>query len=456
MIATQIQDGTTSAEEVAEILQEIHATQKGKKLKPVELSPAQERIWTEARAGFLWAAPAFASLLYNMMSDKEGNVAFFTEDCPVAATDGSRMFINPKGFFSGEFSLDNRVAMLGHEVLHCVFDHPGQMHRWAKAGHVKYADGTEIPFDHGYMNIAADYLVNDMLAQSKIGVLHPDFYHDPDLVKGTDSLIDAYKKVYVQKENEKKSGGATGQGSGGGKGSFDEHLAPGASEGKDPDTSAAERNETEWQTQIAAAVAAAKAQGNLPGFLERVLSTVLEPVIDWAAHLRQTIIKRLGSDKRSWKRLDRRLIVRGIGAPGKVGYGCDLVVVAVDTSGSITPATVDMFMAETASILEDVRPKEVKIVWCDARVQRVDEACDTGDLEAIRVKGAPGGGGTDFRPVFDLIDDEGWSPDAVLYLTDGIGRFPDEEPDYPVVWGNTYPASTYPWGQVVNIPAQAT
>ena len=61
---------------------------------------------------------------------------------------------------------------------------------------------------------------------------------------------------------------------------------------------------------------------------------------------------------------------------------------------------------------------------------------------------AKGGGGTDFRPVFDLIDnpnsqlstlnsqlsDPDEPPVCVVYLTDLDGSFPAKEPEYPVLW----------------------
>jgi predicted metal-dependent peptidase len=46
-----------------------------------------------------------------------------------------------------------------------------------------------------------------------------------------------------------------------------------------------------------------------------------------------------------------------------------------------------------------------------------------------------GGGGTDFRPPFARVRKEGWTPHALVYLTDGYGPFPDKkDADYPVVW----------------------
>jgi predicted metal-dependent peptidase len=111
-----------------------------------------------------------------------------------------------------------------------------------------------------------------------------------------------------------------------------------------------------------------------------------------------------------------------------------------------------------AGILEDVRPKRLVIMWCDAKVHRVDEVEEALDLNHIRAKGAPGGGGTSFVPVFEEIKTMGLTPDALVYLTDGMGSFPTD-PGYTVIWGSIAEALgysvTYPFGEVVEIPKQA-
>jgi predicted metal-dependent peptidase len=69
-----------------------------------------------------------------------------------------------------------------------------------------------------------------------------------------------------------------------------------------------------------------------------------------------------------------------------------------------------------------------------------------------------GRGGTDFRPVFDLVATdisrpEGW-PDLLAYLTDGQGSFPERAPPYPVVW--LLPEGSRvvpPFGARIEIPA---
>jgi predicted metal-dependent peptidase len=131
-------------------------------------------------------------------------------------------------------------------------------------------------------------------------------------------------------------------------------------------------------------------------------------------------------------------------------------VVACDTSGSIGPKEVDMFFAELGGIFEDLKPKQMLVMWCDAKVHRTDELDAPDDLNHVRYLGAPGGGGTSFVPVFDEVDKLGIEVDGLIYLTDGYGAFPQEQPKYEVIWGDiSKNAALYPWGDYVEIPRQA-
>ena len=113
-----------------------------------------------------------------------------------------------------------------------------------------------------------------------------------------------------------------------------------------------------------------------------------------------------------------------------------------------------MFFAEMSGILEDPVLEVVHVVWSDARVHRTNEVHDVQDIALLRAEPVPGGGGTDFRPVFDWVVKEGIEPDCVVYLTDLMGTFPAHQPEYPVIWGTIFDGS-FPWGEKVLIPKQA-
>jgi predicted metal-dependent peptidase len=309
-------------------------------------------------------------------------------------------------------------------------------------------DGKARPYEHQIMNVAMDYVINDMLIEGKVGEYSSDWLHDKNMGTANDSVVDVYGKIFKQS----KAGGFSPKGTG-----FDQHLAPGTSQGKDPTQASQQRNSqtAAWQTAVAAAAAAAKAQGKLPAGIARVFEQVLDPKVDWQDKIAALFARKIGSGSFDWRRPDRRLIVRDCYAPGRSGFGAGTVAVGIDTSGSIGPAVLDRFMAEMAGILEEVKPKRLLLLWCDAKMHRMDEAEDAQDLNVIRAKGAPGGGGTSFVPVFDELDEMNLDLDALVYLTDGLGTFPAKAPKYPVIWGSISAPNSikYPFGDVVDIPA---
>jgi predicted metal-dependent peptidase len=423
-------------------------------IQVIPLTPQQDKLWSDTRAALIWHCPAFSHIFYTLLQNTgTDQKAIFTDDkeIPIAATDGFNLIFNvgPEGFF--RHNLNQRVFIVAHEIMHCILNHVGISSMLKMRGKVTYQDGHSLPYDGEQMNAAEDYVINAILTESKVGEFPKDKNGkdlgllEPAIATSQSNSLDTYRKIF------KKGGGYGGKKGGGG---FDVHLPAGMSMGKDPTTAQSDRNQAQWDTEVASAIAAAKAMGKLPLELNRALSAVLEPKVDWREQIQALFARKIGSGTFDWRRPDRRLITRDIYAPGRSGYGAGTVVVGVDTSGSVGPSELDMFMAEMAGILEDVRPKRMVIIWCDAKVHRVDEAEEASDLNVLRAKGAPGGGGTDFRPVFDRIEKDGLQPEALVYLTDGIGSFPAKAPAYPVIWGNIYPTSKYPWGDVVDVPKQ--
>ena len=409
------------------------------KLNEVKLTPDQQRKWTETRSAILWSCPAFTHLLYSMLNPSGGQLAaIFTDEVPIAATDGENLILNPEPFF--KMSLQERMFVVGHEILHCVFNHCVISKQWRNGGKVKYPDGSSLPYDASLMNVAMDYVINDILVESKVGKFPANGCWDTKIATAKDSFIDVYKKIYKQQDG--KGGGGTGT-------SFDVLLDPGQGSGKDPNDATSQRSQVEWDTAIAAAAQAAKLQGKLPAALERLFGDIITPEVTWQDHIKAFFARKVGAGSYDWRKPDRRMIQRDIYAPARSGNGARDVVVAVDTSGSIGQRELDVFFTEMTGILSDVRPTTLHVVWCDAQVHKVDEISDPSEISSLKPKG---GGGTDFRPVFDWVADNLTYPDALVYLTDGLGSFPEHAPDYPVLWGDIYGHVKYPFGDVVSVP----
>lgn len=449
--------------------------------KPIALTALQQRKWDETLAAVTWMMPSITHLLYSMLVPKGRTIAaLFSEELPVmAATDGYQLIFKPSQFF--ELPLLKRVFVVAHEVMHNVFDHCGVGYRLRKQGVVQF-NGKTLKYDPMTANVVQDLIINDGLIESKIGEFEKGWLHDPKIATHKDSWVEVYFKVY----KKQKGGGGQGQGQGSGQGQpspnggsgnqpgneppmpgpgqFDMHLDPGAGGNNgqeeqplsgDPNQQP-ERSEQEWQQAVAAAAAVGKAQGKLPAAMELMFGGVLEPAVNWKDHVRSLIMRVPGSGGYDFRKPDRRLIVRDIVAPGRSGFGAGTIVLGMDSSGSIyaDPTLIDRWLGELAGIMADLNPREVHVVWCDAQVQRVDICEDVNDIETIRHKGAKGGGGTMFEPVFDYIEEHDLKPDALIYLTDGYGSFPKEAPRYAVIWGNISVGQEkmYPFGEVVDIP----
>ena len=127
------------------------------------------------------------------------------------------------------------------------------------------------------------------------------------------------------------------------------------------------------------------------------------------------------------------------------------IVIAVDTSGSTTGDIVKTFVSEVYAILNSFGGYTLRLIQCDMEINE-DVVFDM-DRPFIPDKfSLKGGGGTDFRPVFELISEGQELPEVVLYLTDGYGTAPRKEPGYPVIWGviegGVMPAK---WGKKMDI-----
>lgn len=452
------------------------------KTVPVKLTVEQQQKWSECKAKMQWTVPHFTHLFYKMLNpDDNDNVLYFTKDIPSMATDGKRIIANPEFFF--DLSLNEQVFAVCHEIEHAFKLHCQQGHMHMRGELPVHWKGKDLPYNPMIANWAQDFVINADLIEAKIGTIKGNivtaggvskvengtgWLYDTSIATSDTSWQEAYHNIW-KKNPPKQGGGGKGTPGGGkgtpegayGNGTFDEHLPPGASSGQDPDSAEAQPDPMQWQQAVIGALAVARAAGKLPANIEKMFEEFLKPVVRWTDHIEALFARHVGSSGYDYRRLDRRLITRGIGAPGKSGKGAGTIVIGVDTSGSIyaVPKLIERFFGEIAGILEELRPRRIVLMWCDAQIQRVDDVEDPSDLMQAYYKGAVGGGGTSFVPVFKKIRKMGLEQvDALVYLTDGDGSFPDKDPgDYPVIWGDiSGNAAKYPFGKVVEIPSDGT
>lgn len=115
-------------------------------------------------------------------------------------------------------------------------------------------------------------------------------------------------------------------------------------------------------------------------------------------------------------------------------------VIAIDTSGSCSGDTLQRFFQKTYNIMKSTETFHSKIelfiIQCDAEVKEVVEIHSIEEFENyIKNVKAKGLGGTDFRPVFEKVQElqkkgKLLSLKGLIYFTDGCGPFPEKKPPY--------------------------
>lgn len=115
-------------------------------------------------------------------------------------------------------------------------------------------------------------------------------------------------------------------------------------------------------------------------------------------------------------------------------------VIAIDTSGSTSGELVQKFVQKTYNTLKSTESFFTKInlhiIQCDVDIQEDKKiTCQEDFDEYLKSMQIHGLGGTDFRPVFQYVEQlrqnkEFTNLKGLIYFTDGYGAFPARKPDY--------------------------
>ena len=211
--------------------------------------------------------------------------------------------------------------------------------------------------------------------------------------------------------------------------------------------------EQAWDEAMHQALNLAKAQGKSPGAVEETVRGAHTSTLDWRTLLRRYMTDAARSDY-SWSLPNRRFIDTGLYLPSIRSEGIDTVAVIIDTSGSVDTDALAAFWTEVREIATELQPESVIVLQVDAALQDAAEYAP-GDLpEQITLKGR---GGTDFRPGFAWLEEQGTRPSLCLYFTDmECDRYPNTEPHFPVVFcdwsvGTGLWRQPPPWGEHIRI-----
>lgn len=362
----------------------------------------------EARTALVLESPFFGALVLRLRLQEDASHE-------TGWTDGRSIGYSPA--FVESLTHAETLGFLAHEVMHVASGHP-----WRR-------DGRE----PRRWNRACDYAINGILKNAGFS-LPADVLLDAQFTGQSAEWI--YDRLPADPDD--------GEGQGSGSGAGDPAPAGEVRDAPAPEDGGPTEEEVQQAVQQAANVA--RGRGALPGAVERFAKDAARPRVDWRSVLARFLQASARADY-SWARPNARHIARGVYLPALRSEAMGRIVVAVDVSGSVDDVQLAQFAAELNAIVRELQPESTDVLYCDSRIRGRDSfpAGETIELRAC------GGGGTDFRPVFKAIEEDGEAPAALVFLTDLDGPFPAHAPDYPVLWGDTSGRRVAPFGETVRM-----
>ena len=333
-----------------------------------------------------------------------------TEKVPtlgVNITSRINLFFNPR--FLESLKFEERVACLEHEVLHLLHLH------------LFRGDGK----NHRIFNIACDLAINTYIENLPKTALLPKLFGFEE----SQTAEWYYKKLT---ENAEKLRAKIAKAN---ESLLDDH-------GMWNDSSEDPVYQQEFlRRSIRVSLDETQDYGSLPGNMNEEIKEFLKGSrVNWKSILERflihaTLVRSIFSRKRPNRRFEE--------FPGQKVEQKLKLLIGLDTSGSVSDRDLALFFAEIEKI--KALGMEITVAECDTKVGNVYRY-------RSRPKAVSGRGGTNFKPIFEFAEKH--RPDALLYLTDGYGDYP-ERSKIPTLWCLTQDGNfSGSFGKVVKLPQE--
>ena len=191
--------------------------------------------------------------------------------------------------------------------------------------------------------------------------------------------------------------------------------------------------------EIDAAIRQASMAGSLAGGMPRSIKSMLAPPLDWRALMSEFVKAACsGLDKTTWRRPHRTYVAYDLYMPTPYSEAMKRVLVANDTSGSITDEMIGIGVNYVKALVNEVNPDGLDIAWWDTEVAHVDRF-ERGAMDTLEYNIHPaGGGGTDPSCITDWLDAENVRGNyaCAIVITDGefYTKNVGDWTDLPVLW----------------------
>lgn len=334
-----------------------------------------------------------------------------TDQLPTMAVGVTRrvdlaLYYNPA--FVNKLTHEEIKAVLIHESMHVL------LHHIARSAHYN--------FNPKGFNYAADMAINCSIHNLPEGALYPKTFGLPE----HEAAEWYYRKLKEQAEQN---------GSG-----LDAHLADKGDLVDDHSMWGECEDDVVKEKIRGIASKAIKEQekngwGTIPGDVAAKVMAANRPVVNWKKELRYFINKLvLHGSKQTRSRLNRReqsLMANRVPElqdiylnPGKRKHYTSRLLVAIDTSGSVSDRELSEFVDELNGMIAHV---QCEYICFDTKLYGPPNSFSKKAKE-IDIKGR---GGTNFEPVCQFIDEAQY--DGLVIMTDGMAPFP-QKPKARVMW----------------------
>jgi predicted metal-dependent peptidase len=397
---------------------------------------------------------------------------------PTIATDANTIYFNPKALETPPFN-DPAVRRfcIGHVTLHIALGHPFRLPPGAKNTHQmdKWAQAQDIVVNNMLLSIQSSRISacrnpNDRKEEIQKPLFRPPSNSDgtPNIAYASEYIGWSAERIYMElitqdpskipnsakvacpqppkepiKENDITYSAKPIE-DGQWDSAIDSHIY------YDPSTNEAQEIMQRVHVNTLQAISRVKAMGGGTGDALRPIEGEMlhEPSLYEAMYEFMTAVEE--SDL-SWKKPSRRWLAHGKIMPSPDDDLGATVVVGIDVSGSVGQKELSEFLGIIKASLSSGLKLNFHIVSCDTQITKHIYASWKNPEDLEKIKDLPGGGGTDFRPIFAWQQENCRDAAAVIIFTDLCGIFPTavETPTLWVVDNALRGRMSPPFGQTV-------
>jgi len=365
-----------------------------------------DKILLKAKSSLTLKHPYFGMLASRLKFEISDNISTY-------ASNGKRFLYNKH--FLDERTIEEVMFILTNSVMHHVLSH--QQRRLNRRGSL--------------WQLSTDYAINNLLKKNGLTIPVGANYNEEFNDMFAEEIYDILKDTYLgeidnafnneTEDNEEVFSNLD---------NIDDELDA--------------EDESQWLYASSIAQEVAQRKSSMPSGLERLAKKVKATDIDWRFELYNAINRHMRNNY-AFMPPNKKHIHRGFILPSLTSDTLSLSI-AIDTSGSIDNELLGAFLEEFKTIMINFPAVKIELLIADAKVH-AHYSFQGGEKLDFTLKG---GGGTDYRPVFEYIDANMPMNTMLLYFTDGDGWFPKVAPNYEVLWALSR-KSKVPFGRALVI-----